>query len=289
MAIFNRVYHSTDWRNGGLRIRERAAALRATLNANGNLEQWQWILNWQNKCFIFQLDSAQREFQHSVSEARGSGTLPAQYDAWSRTLRQDRERAMQMPIQSISSAIFQRESIQPFESHLRPRLDQWSIPHVLEGYRVARALATIQQINVDCAPRVASAYLRTICNGWQTSKRYQQEGPCKFGCRHGVDDVRHYAVCPAVASWYEDYAKLRRPPPDRACEFFLILGRDSCTPQSSLIPGRHVRSVFRDRVHALYALYRCHNFSRHRRGTGELGGAFSQFLREARIAQEVLD
>ena len=56
-------------------------------------------------------------------------------------------------------------------------------------------------------------------------------------------------------------------------------------PECSLIPGCSRVEVLRDREAALYALYRCHNFARHRRIAGELGGAFSQFFREALAAQ----
>ena len=188
-------------------------------------------------------------------------------------------------VQSIAHSVFHQFSQQPFLTHVRSRLDQWQVSCVRRGDRPKRALSTLQQLNSISSPRVASAYLRTICNGWQTGHRFQQQVQCRFGCPCGEDRLQHYAVCPVAAAWYEDTAKLRRSPADRACEFFLILGRDSCMPECSLIPGRSREEVLRDRGAALYALYRCHNFARHRRFAGELGGAFSQLFREALAAQ----
>ena len=75
----------------------------------------------------------------------------------------------------------------------------------------------------------------------------------------------------------------------RELELFLLLGRDCCADQFSRVPGRPQLGIFQDRACALYALYRTHNFARHRHGVGDLSGAFVAYLREARIASAILD
>ena len=57
-----------------------------------------------------------------------------------------------------------------------------------------------------CPPRVASAYLRTLFNGWVTRRRMRHaeksgvDKPCQclLGCESGDDSIEHYSVCPAV-------------------------------------------------------------------------------------------
>jgi len=58
LAVMHRVYHTADWRNGGLRVAARARQLRHTLQVNPDLDQWQWLLGWQQRGFLFQLESS---------------------------------------------------------------------------------------------------------------------------------------------------------------------------------------------------------------------------------------
>lgn len=49
---------------------------------------------------------------------------------------------------------------------------------------------------------MAVAYLRTLCNGWLTTRRLVHGAQrCLLGCYVvGDDDVRHYFSCPAVCA-----------------------------------------------------------------------------------------
>ena len=108
---------------------------------------------------------------------------------------------------------------------------------------------------------------------------------------HGVRRcVAALCILPPIAvGWYERHANLIRAPFGRELELFLLLGRGCCADQFSRAPGRPQLGIIQDRACALYALYRTHNFASHRRGVGDLSGAFVAYLREARIASAILD
>ena len=59
----------------------------------------------------------------------------------------------------------------------------------------------IRRLRTLVQPRVLAAMLRTWTNGWCTSRRFQKNGCCIFGCKQ-EDSIEHYARCKVV----EDYA-----------------------------------------------------------------------------------
>ena len=60
------------------------------------------------------------------------------------------------------------------------------------------------QVLKKCTPATATKVIKGWCNGWATSRRYQ-EGvllPCLFGCINEEDDLSHYLICPHLfALW----------------------------------------------------------------------------------------
>ena len=55
--------------------------------------------------------------------------------------------------------------------------------------------STLDKFNVMC-------WLRTVCNGWNTSYRLHSDDllGCVFGCKVGKDELRHYLSCPIFLS-----------------------------------------------------------------------------------------
>ena len=57
-------------------------------------------------------------------------------------------------------------------------------------------------------PRVASAHLRTLWNGWPTSRRMRflkevlPTQTCVLGCDRANDCIEHYAVCPVLWKFF---------------------------------------------------------------------------------------
>eukprot|EP00973_Karenia_brevis_P009843 1331057-Karenia_brevis.AAC.1 len=67
-----------------------------------------------------------------------------------------------------------------------------------------RVLSAFQLLSTRCTPRVMSAYLRTLWNGWTTDRRFRNVlvargvsiRPCVLGCEQGTDALEHYLRCP---------------------------------------------------------------------------------------------
>ena len=55
-------------------------------------------------------------------------------------------------------------------------------------------------------PNVISTHLRTICNQWCTSRRFQSRNiPCPFGCGSGEDKIEHCLTCPTLQGMIHSY------------------------------------------------------------------------------------
>ena len=125
------------------------------------------------------------------------------------------------------------------QRHLRRRLDRWNIV-TLPGLRPARAVRHLQQLVLNGHPRVAAAYLRTICNGWCTSHRFQGAGPCRFACGRGRDKLEHFAFCATEKALFSEF---RIPPSASGLELDIFWGCRNCRcrwapPRLSCASGR---------------------------------------------------
>ena len=61
-------------------------------------------------------------------------------------------------------------------------------------------LNNLAVIHKMAKPRVAAAVWETLWNGWCTSRRFQKQGRCVFGCAslHACDSLEHYFFCPIL-------------------------------------------------------------------------------------------
>ena len=152
--------------------------------------------------------------------------------------------------------------------HLRRRLDRWAL-NILPGHRVQRALRVLEVLQRMTSPRVQASYLRTICDGWCTRRRFQSRGGCAFGCGRGEDSLSHFACCSVVAELFVNGIHLPGSRGPGALDVLLCM-----TSAEEEVAARGV---------GLYALYRLYNsirynvFQRH-----EFQDAFSGFVREGR-------
>ena len=72
-------------------------------------------------------------------------------------------------------------------------------------------------------PRVVHAVLISWCNGWCTTRRFQQQvGPCRL-CNlcNGKDELEHYTCCPYLWQSLPLWAKIKPEP--RSLRRFLLL------------------------------------------------------------------
>ncbi|CAK0905168.1 unnamed protein product [Prorocentrum cordatum] len=111
------------------------------------------------------------------------------------------------------SASFQSVAVDLISRHCGPghlhrtarKLARWNFAGD-EAALVARVLEVFEILRRWCPPRVASAYLRTLFNGWVARRRMRHaeksgvDKPCQclLGCESGDDSIEHYSVCPAV-------------------------------------------------------------------------------------------
>ena len=167
-------------------------------------------------------------------------------------------------------------------THLRRRLDRWAL-QVLPGHRLDRAMRASRLIAAHCHPRVWAAYLRALCNGWCTRRRFQSRGACRFGCGGHEDSIEHMAFCNKVRELWQRHLCLAPPPPGQELDIFLCL--------EVPVFGNGVRQEgFPDSAQALcsqalglFALHCTHNSLRHGRlGEDEIDGAFREHLRDGR-------
>jgi len=172
--------------------------------------------------------------------------------------------------------------------HLGRRMQRLSFL-LFSRARVARAVSAMQEVNSLVTPRAGAALLHTVCNGWCTSGRYQQRGHCKF-CGRGQDSLNHIARCPSVWKIMEEEAGILRPPPGRELEFLCCMCSEEVVREYMNPAPDSIDAAIRSRAHALYALYRTFNWTRHHpEGVGDCAGAFRTFLREGRLATALLE
>ena len=133
--------------------------------------------------------------------------------------------------------------------HLRRRLDRWQAA-TLPGHRVPRVLDRLQRLASCCTHRVLAAYLRLVCNGLCTYRRFQSRGGCRFGCGDRADSIEHFAFCRVLRLFFQRAGVISEPPaPAQALD--LLLGLEG--------PDNLIQ------VHgqAIYALSVVHNARRH--------------------------
>jgi len=136
---------------------------------------------------------------------------------------------------------------------LRKRLRRWRLALNL---RLSTDIATKNLIVVakSCKPSVQAAYLRTLCNGWCTARRFRfclkANHPikrCLLGCGSGCDSIEHYMQCSTVVKFFHKSGLEHYAP---TMSHFLLIQRGL----SPLYVCRHAR--------CLYAVYLTHSIFR---------------------------
>jgi hypothetical protein len=167
------------------------------------------------------------------------------------------------------------------QAHLRKRLDRWCID-ILPGHRVTRATAALAELSRTAPPKIFAAVLRAMCNGWVTSRRFQGNGTCCFGCVQ-EDSIEHYAFCKVFHRLSLRHLGLPTPPVERRLADFLCL--DPCTAglQASLKGGDEKATARTLRGIAVFCLHRTINAVRYGTIDGALLAeqAFVAFVAEA--------
>ena len=112
-------------------------------------------------------------------------------------------------------------------------------------------MALFQRLSKLVAPRVLSAVVHTLWNGWCTKRRFQVEhSDCIFRCSadNGEDSIEHYAQCPSLSVFLE---VLAGDGPPVSMDEFLLLTHDHWEDES-----------LKDRALGLGAIYMAHNHAR---------------------------
>ena len=167
------------------------------------------------------------------------------------------------------------------QDHLRSKLDEWDL-QTLPGHRLAKASKALKILSTSCQPRVFAAYIRMLCNGWCTKRRFRTGGCCRLGCGAPEDSIEHMARCPVVTALFQQH--LRLPPPTGAGHLDAFFCME---PARDVVRGARadgLEGCVRQRGLGIYVVYRLHNALR----TGalqldDLSGAFQGFVREGRL------
>lgn len=163
-------------------MEERLRSLYDVSSHDCSLQHVGWVGTWSKHSFLQHLSEALEGFRRKRSQG-SVGHLKLQV----------RERWQARITKLYWSTPFGSSQI-----HLRRRMDNWNMP-TLPGHRVQRAVRVLQLLGRRSVPRVQAAYLRTVCDGWCTRRRFQgRNSQCLFGCGRGEDAIRHYAHCRTI-------------------------------------------------------------------------------------------
>jgi len=243
VARFENVLH------GGLDIHGRARRLLDSRGDNCSLPHLDWCNKWGQHSFLFNLRTADEEFSRRIASSPRDAIDITRRDGF------------QKRITPMFKSIFVGSSI----VHIRRRTDRWTCMTTLPGHRPDRVRRVMAVLQRKATPRMQAAYLRTICNGWCTSHRFQGRGSCLFGCRLGQDKLEHYVSCNVVAQLFASGLELHGP---FSFDSFLCMHDEQ-------------EDIIKARVAGIYALYRLYNGLRYSRfSPQELHGAFKRYTIE---------
>jgi len=286
IAAKSRVYRREDIKQGGVRIAQRSRALRSLVDGCNLLEQYAWLQQWYHGNFIFSVDRAERTVKQCIRAHRISGTLPREYIVWHANDDAMIPTEPQGSWQRVARALQTSTGLAHIRTHLDRRLRKMPM-NVLPGYRTTRAISTLQRLSNKVAPRVISALLRTLCNGWCTAGRFGQRTTCKF-CKRGADTLPHIARCGVVWKLMRDECGIQRPAGGEF-EALCCLSGDAQWRDQEGAPGSADAAAC-IQVQALFATYKLHNHLRHcALVEPEMPGAFRAFFNEARAATTSMD
>lgn len=242
--------------SGGIKAVSRAARLGRRLNGCHHLSRVNNWYNWFSHSFLAQLAEAERS-------CAGKGVT---CDAMMHQLSNNAPRPWTLAVHRTVKKSWQKEAymrIRPspvaeLSVYLRDRLARWRLS-VLQGHRPQRTLSALPVLRNRVAPKIITAVIRTILNGWVTNRRFPgavASCRCMLGCE-APDDIEHYASCRMVSSFAWRRLRLKRAqfPEDRLADFLLLN-----------VPTRRIQDhVDQLRCQAIRtaAVYQLHNLWRH--------------------------
>ena len=136
-------------------------------------------------------------------------------------------------------------------------------------------------------PRVHSSYIRLLCNGWMTGRRFQGQKRCSFQCGAQEDSIEHFVTCRVVISCYRKFLDLH--PPELGLELDHLLCMDlNCDYRTHSGGDEDLFSrICRRRVLGCYALYMLHNKIRHGLvDPDDYQDAFGRFVRNGELGMD---
>jgi hypothetical protein len=274
MAAKFRVAHREATASGGLRVLRRARELDDALQA---APCWLRAIRWGpwfRDSFYHKLRQA---MEHCAAKGVTIDSIEAALQgAAPQPLTRTQAKRLHSGVQRMTRARLDGFTGPMAEGRLRRKLERWPVP-LFPRLRASRAIAVVQRLRRLAPPRVLAALSRTWFNGWCTARRFQREGNCLFGCRHGEDAVQHYLTCGALHRFGQRHLRLPLPASPAACAQAALL----LDPASSMEDGELCC-----RALLLAAAYRLHCLHRRaqRIGSGdeeEIRRALSQAVKEA--------
>lgn len=187
-----RVVRFENAADGGLEIQVRAHRLRGLHHDDDcSFAHVDWCRSWAKRSFLINLSTAHTDFHHKLrGREEAVGDLQKR-EGW----------------QSRVAKVFTSVPIGQSTIHLRRRMDRWKLL-TLPGHRVGKVQRVLEVLSRLSTPRVQAAYLRMVCNGWCTKRRYQQRAFCFFRCWEGEDSLEHMATCWKVGELFSTHLGL---------------------------------------------------------------------------------
>ena len=262
LAAKARVCKQENLKHGGLHVRRRAASIRETRLRADRASTLIWTQDWYHQNFFFKLEHAGEKVERLLINTETVQPSGCSY-------------------QGYITKIIRGLPCTAARTHLRKRLDRWNLS-TLPGHRVTKVVNACKVISETLPPRVLAAYLRVVCDGWCTRRRFQGLGRCRFGCGYDADEIKHYASCTVIREGLRRHFGIL--PATRGWELDCFLLLESNPISCNYIPHgwEPDRYVTRQRAIACYAVYRILNGLRHGHLIeAEISEAFPGFIREA--------
>jgi len=186
---------------------------------------------------------------------------------WSDEMRRKQKRELQKNVTILIKANIRPDPIARIRKKLHRCMDRTAAkPSDIRSARMlipgppawvaARAHKRLMKLLTLVPPRICSAVLKTMWNGWCTARRFQQTGwtndRCYLGCGGDAHDrIEHYCRCPIALGVLKSKLRINLHP-SRALAFFML-----CTEEQAEDDVLATGALF------VYAVYMCTNQYRH--------------------------
>ena len=253
-----------------VKVHNTAAMVRMALRTNTVLTKMQTLFDEainKDDCLMISLVSREAPrfdtpaIINTLQKSIDSAFLPdVQHAAWRLYLRSIVAGGVDVDVQKMISKYLDKATLSFNASEFLTRtMARWR-PFVSEAGKdwwsfCGVFLVQLCQVELCGAPQcVIATYIKTILNGWASSRRLKlHTNACLFGCGSQQDSIEHYMECRHVEAIWKRNALSEWGP----FESRLAVG---CPDLSGRVA----------RVYFLYGLYACYNSKRHRRIQGDV-------------------